>query len=186
MACQTTRQRKMVKSDFEQRYQELFRRYHSNLLFYATRMVGVVEAEDVVQDVFVELWRRQGDVEMGDDIQAFLYKAVYTRSLNVLKHRAVVDSHEEAMLAIGMRRAEYYAQEESEVVKRIEDRELRGRLSRAISELPEKCRVVFKLSYLHDMKNKDIAQLLKVSPRTVEAHMYKALRYLRSRLMRRY
>ena len=171
----------MVKADFEDNYRALFRRYHSNLLFYATRFVGEVEAEDVVQDVFVELWRRQ--VEIGDDIQAFLYKAVYTRSLNVLKHRAVVGNHEEMMLAIGQKRAEYYAHEDGEVVKRMEDRELRSTLRRAIGELPEKCRVVFKLSYLHDMKNKDIAQILKVSPRTVEAHMYKALRYLRSRLM---
>ncbi len=176
----------MVKADFEDKYRELYRCYHANLLFYATRMVGDVEAEDVVQDVFVELWRRRSEVEMGDDIQAFLYKAVYTRSLNVLKHRAVVGSHEETMLAIGMRRAEYYVHEESEVVKRIEDRELRSRIARAIGELPDKCREVFKLSYLHDMKNKDIAQLLKVSPRTVEAHMYKALRCLRSRLTRHY
>ena len=175
----------MVKADFEDKYRALFRRYHSNLLFYATRLVGEVEAEDVVQDVFVELWRRQDEVEMGDDIQAFLYKAVYTRSLNVLKHRAVVGNHEEMMLAIGQKRAEYYAREDSEVVKRIEDRELRNTLRKVIGELPEKCRVVFKLSYLHDMKNKAIAQLLKVSPRTVEAHMYKALRYLRSRLMNR-
>lgn len=174
----------MVKADFEDKYRALFRRYHSNLLFYATRLVGEVEAEDVVQDVFVELWRRQDEVVIGDDIQAFLYKAVYTRSLNVLKHRTVAGNHEEILLAIGKKRAEYYAHEESEVVKRMEDRELRKTLSRAIGELPEKCRVVFKLSYLHDMKNKDIAQLLKVSPRTVEAHMYKALRYLRSRLKR--
>lgn len=174
----------MVKADFENDYRALFRRYHANLLFYASRLVGEVEAEDVVQDVFVDLWRRRNEVEMGDDIQAFLYKAVYTRSLNVLKHREVVGSYEETLLAIGNKRAEYYAQDDNEVVKRIEDRELRGVISRAIGELPEKCRVVFKLSYLHDMKNKDIAQLLKVSPRTVEAHIYKALRYLRNRLVK--
>lgn len=174
----------MVKADFENDYRALFRRYHANLLFYASRLVGEVEAEDVVQDVFADLWRRRNEVEMGDDIQAFLYKAVYTRSLNVLKHRAVAGSYEETLLAIGNKRAEYYAQDDNEVVKRIEDRELRGVISRAIGELPEKCRVVFKLSYLHDMKNKDIAQLLKVSPRTVEAHIYKALRYLRNRLVK--
>ena len=41
----------MVKADFEDKYRALFRRYHSNLLFYATRLVGEVEAEDVVEDV---------------------------------------------------------------------------------------------------------------------------------------
>lgn len=51
-----------------------------------------------------------------------------------------------------------------------------------LDELPEKCREVFILSYLHDMKNAEIAQVLGISQRTVEAHMYKALKYLRERL----
>ena len=42
--------------------------------------------------------------------------------------------------------------------------------------------MVFKLSYLHDMKNKEIAETMGISLRTVEAHMYKALKFLRERL----
>lgn len=42
--------------------------------------------------------------------------------------------------------------------------------------------MVFKLSYLHDMKNKDIAETMGISLRTVEAHMYKALKVLREKL----
>jgi hypothetical protein len=49
-------------------------------------------------------------------------------------------------------------------------------------ELPDKCKEVFKLSYLHDMKNKDIADVMGISLRTVEAHMYKALKILREKL----
>ena len=53
-----------------------------------------------------------------------------------------------------------------------------------INELPDKCKEVFKLSYLHEMKNKEIADVLGISLRTVEAHMYKALKFffLRERL----
>lgn len=50
----------------------------------------------------------------------------------------------------------------------------------AINELPDKCKEVFKLSYLHDMKNKEIADTLGISLRTVEAHMYKALNFART------
>lgn len=163
-------------------YQALFRRYYANLLFYATRIVGEEEAEDVVQDVFVELWRRKRELEMGEQIQAFLYRAVYTRALNVLKHRDVVNGYEAAMLEIHQRRVEFYQPDSNDVVKRIEDDELRRSLSEAINGLPDKCKAVFKLSYLHDMKNKDIADTLGISLRTVEAHMYKALKYLRNKL----
>ena len=152
-----------MNEHFDLTYKSLFRRYYTNLLFYATRIVGEEDAEDVVQDVFVELWKRKDTMKVGEQIQAFLYRAVYTRALNVLKHRDIVSGYEAVM-------------------KRIEDAELRRKLSDAINELPDKCRMVFKLSYLHDMKNKEIADTMGVSLRTVEAHMYKALKLLRDKL----
>lgn len=171
-----------MNDNFDQTYKLLFRKYYTNLLFYATRIVGSEEAEDVVQDVFVELWRRQDSIIIGDQIQAFLYRSVYTRALNVLKHRDIMNNYESVMSEIHKKRIEYYHPDNNEVVKRIEDGELRRELFNAINELPDKCKMVFKLSYLHDMKNKEIAETMGVSLRTVEAHMYKALKLLRGRL----
>lgn len=171
-----------MSDNFEITYKLLFRKYYANLFFYATRIVGEDEAKDVVQDVFVELWRRKDTMQIGDQIQAFLYRAVYTRSLNVLKHRNVKNEYEAIVSEISRKRAEYYQPDSNDVVKRIEDVELRNELIKAMNELPDKCRMVFKLSYLHGMKNKDIAETMDVSLRTVEAHMYKALKFLRERL----
>lgn len=171
-----------MKDDFDITYKALFRKYYPNLLFYATRLVGDEEAEDVVQDVFVELWKRKDSMEIGEQIQAFLYRAVYTRSLNVLKHRNIQSEYASIVEEINRKRAEFYQPDNNEAIRRIEDRELRREIYGAINELPDKCQETFKLSYLHDMKNKEIAELLGVSLRTVEAHMYKALKYLRSRL----
>ena len=61
-----------------------------------------------------------------------------------------------AMEEINQRRAEFYQPDNNEVIRRIEDRELRKEIYDAINELPDKCKEVFKLSYLHDMKNKEI------------------------------
>lgn len=171
-----------MEGNFDQTYKSLFRRYYANLLFYATRIVGEDEAEDVVQDVFVELWRRRDTMKVGEQIQAFLYRAVYTRALNVLKHRDIMNSYEAVVLDIHKKRVEFYQPDSNDVVKRIEDNELRRKLNEAINELPDKCRMVFKLSYLHEMKNKEIAETMGISLRTVEAHMYKALKLLRDRL----
>lgn len=171
-----------MEENFDLTYKALFRRYYANLLFYATRIVGEDEAEDVVQDVFVELWRRKETMKVGEQIQAFLYRAVYTRALNVLKHRDIVNSYEAVALEIHKKRIEFYQPDSNDVVKRIEDGELRRKLSEAINELPYKCRMVFRLSYLHDMKNKEIAETMGISLRTVEAHMYKALKLLRDKL----
>lgn len=171
-----------MNEPFEQAYRKLFRKHYTDLLFYATRLVGEDEAEDVVQDVFVELWRRQDTVELGTQIQRFLYRAVYTRALNVLKHRDVVGEYEAEVTEIHRKRVEFYEPDHNDVIQRIEDRELRRELADAIRSLPDKCRTVFVLSYLHDLKNREIAETLGISLRTVEAHMYKALKLLRERL----
>lgn len=171
-----------MKDDFNITYKALFRKYYPNLLFYATRMVGEEEAEDVVQDVFLELWKRKDTMEIGEQIQAFLYRAVYTRSLNVLKHRSIESGYAAIVEEINLKRAEFYQPDNNEVIRRIENRELRKEINDAINELPDKCKEAFKLSYLHDMKNREIADAMGISLRTVEAHMYKALKYLRSRL----
>ena len=133
-----------MNENFDLTYKALFRRYYPSLIFYATRLVGEEEAEDVVQDVFVELWKRKDSIEIGEQIQAFLYRAVYTRALNVLKHRNVEDGYCAAMEEINRRRAEFYQPDNNEVIRKIEDRELRKEIHDAINELPDKCKDVYK------------------------------------------
>ena len=55
-----------MNEELDDTYKVVFRQCYPKLLFYATRLVGTEEAEDVVQDVFVELWRRRDSVVIGD------------------------------------------------------------------------------------------------------------------------
>ena len=73
----------------------------------------------------------------------------------------------------------YYNYENSDVMARMENLEMKKEILSAINDLPDQSRKVFKMSYLYDMKNKEIADILGISLRTVEAHMYKALKILR-------
>ena len=68
-----------MNEELDDTYKVVFRQCYPKLLFYATRLVGTEEAEDVVQDVFVELWRRRDSVVIGEQILAFLYRSVYTK-----------------------------------------------------------------------------------------------------------
>lgn len=171
-----------MNEELDATYNAVFRQCYPKLLFYAVRLVGDEEAEDIVQDVFVELWRRKESVVIGEQILAFLYRSVYTKAINLLKHQAIENNYSAAMMEIYERKLQYYQPDHAEVIRKIEDQELRQEIYGAINELPDKCREVFKLSYLHEMKNKDIAETLGISLRTVEAHMYKALKFLRERL----
>lgn len=84
----------------------------------------------------------------------------------------------EHILGIDWKNEEEKRQKEQDM----ENMELRRKINQAIGELPDKCREIFVLSYLKDMKNSEIALMMNVSVRTVEAHIYKALKSLRARL----
>lgn len=163
-------------------FQHVFQQHYLKLLNYAARLVGDEEAEDVVQDVFVELWRRRDTVVMGNQILAFLYRSVHSKAMNWLKHQAVANNYSAAMLQVYACKLQYYQPEHSEVLQRLESQELRSEIQQAIQELPEKRREVFCLSCLQGRKNKEIAEALGISLRTVESHMYQALKFLRERL----
>lgn len=168
-----------MNSEFE----KLFEKYYPGLLFYATQFLDEAEAKDVVQDVFFELWKRQDSLEIGDKIQAYLYRLVYNRSINVLNHRKVESKYSDAITEIYNHKIKFYeSSANNEIIQKLENEELSREIGEAIAKLPDKCKEVFKLSYLHEMKNKEIADVLDISVRTVEAHMYKALKMLRSSL----
>ena len=130
----------------------------------------------------MELWKRKEDIEDESHIKAFLYRIVYTRALNVIKHRTVVNNHADSVKKITQFKLDYYNPEANDVMGYIEGLETRKQINDAIGELPAKCREVFILSYQHDKKNKEIAEQLGISIRTVEVHLYKALKTLRKRL----
>lgn len=164
-------------------FDSIFRRTYSRLYFYALSLLSdESDADDVVEEVFAGLWRRMDEIDLEDNIEGFLYRAVYTRSINVLKRRNVDAGRLAAIEDINNMRMEYYSGINDDPLHRMENVELRRKIEDTINMLPEKCRQVFRMSYLNGMHNNDIAEELQLSVRTVEAHMYRALRFLRERL----
>lgn len=159
-----------------------FRRFYPSLVLYTTKLLGNEDVEDVVQDAFIELWRRRDRFSCEAHIKSFLFRSVYTKSLNVIKHRYVIYGYAGEYLDIETRKLQYYNPDRNEVTVGLENNELRERIRQAIRQLPDKRRQVFVMSYLHDLSTKEIAQIMGISVRTVESHLYKALRFLRGRL----
>lgn len=171
-----------MEGESKNRYKALFRKYYPGLHFYALRLLGEEEAEDVVQDVFLELWTRPDLIEGDASLQAYLYRIVYSRAVNIHKHKKVEESYSAFLEDIHEKRVAFYQPDQTDIIKNIENRELKQEIYTSINNLPDKCREIFKLSYIHHMKNKAIADLMGVSVRTVEAHIYKALKILREQL----
>ena len=131
-------------------------------------------AEEIVQDVMLELWRRRESLAEESSPQAYLFQSTRNRSLNHIRHERVE------------RMGEPFAVREQAIEapgpSRLIEDEIRVALKRAIHGLTERCREVFELSRTHNLRYAEIAQVLGISVKTVEAQMGKALRVLREEL----
>jgi RNA polymerase sigma-70 factor (ECF subfamily) len=158
----------------EAAYEWLYRRWYAPLVRLAEAKVKVrAIAEEVVQDVMLELWRRRANLDPDGSISAYLYQATRNRVFSHLRHDIV------------HRRSEPHLQRENTVAHadaELAHQEIDTALQAAVSELPERCREVFVMSRLHGLKYGEIAQAVGVSVKTVEADMGKALRHLRVRM----
>ena len=155
-------------------YESIFRTYYAQLVAAAEYMVrDRAEAEDVVQDVMVELWRRRENIEVATSLKAYLYRAVRNRALNQLRHQKVAPRAEpEAADRIAGSPAD----------RDFETREINMAVRKAVAGLPDRCREVFELSRIQGLSYGEIAKVMEISIKTVEAQMGKALRVLREEL----
>lgn len=163
------------------RFQRIFEDYYTELRAYACRLTGNAdEAEDVVEDTFVDLWKNRGRLDFSGNIRSYLYRAVYSNAIDLLRSRGVSPMRISLLDHINEVRMEYVSAHNGQT--HLEQQELATRLEQAIDSLPEKCRMVFRLSYINGLSNRDIALSMGISVRTVEAHIYKALHELRIKL----
>lgn len=157
-------------------FDALFRRWYAALVGVADRMLrDTAAAEEVAQDVLLELWRRRASLDTGDEPGPYLIRAVRNRTLNRLRH-ARVASRAAPLLAVD--ETSPAAGPAAEAV----ESELAAAIGAAVATLPPGCRQVFLLSRSDGLRYAEIAARLGISPKTVEAQMGRALRLLRARL----
>ena len=141
------------------------------------------DAENIVQDVFLELWEKKEILALPVNIIAYLFTAIKNRCIDLLRHRIVAKDTEDKMqaeyrLTLQMK---YYSLEafDNEL---FEEENIEQVLSKAIDSLPEKCREIFIKNKIEGKKQKDIAAELNISVNTVESQMGIAYKKLKSEL----
>ena len=157
-------------------FDAVFRANYAALVGSAERILGRRDvAEEIVQDVMLELWRRRETLAVEDSLRGYLFRATRNRSLNHLRHGAIEKRAEPELAA---NRAESGSSAHAALV----EEEIEIAVKRAVADLPARCREVFELSRVHGLRYSEIATTLGISVKTVEAQMGKALRLLRERL----
>ena len=161
-------------------FKELYKSNAPMLIFFAGKYVNAIAAEDLVQDVFFKIWQKRTFLFLKEGIRTYLYRSVQHACLDYLKHQEVKGDYINTVTTQLKIEEIYYNDDPQSLFAEDERLEL---IYKEMDKLPEKCREVFTMSYLEERKTSEIAVLLNISPRTVEAQLYKALKILRGILL---
>ncbi|GAO44640.1 RNA polymerase sigma-70 factor [Flavihumibacter petaseus] len=166
-------QRELAKGD-ETAFNRIFRELYLPLVHFAVDLVKQRQAaEEIVGDVFVRLWKKREEVLLIEKLRVFLFVAVKNQCYNHLRDHSFWTVSLEADNLATLTSA--YDPEED-----LAFRELKHRLHLAIECLPDQCRQVFRMVREDGLKFKEVAEILQISPRTVETQLYRAIKKIRA------
>lgn len=174
MVLQEQHQLKKIQQGDINSFEKLFHRFYPGLCGYGESLVGQGEiAEEVVQDVFYNVWKNRESLRITKSWQSYLYRAVYNNSMMYLRRMR----RENPSADWTASEAEMDAPDPSQLMQFNEMSEL---VSRTLEAMPDRTREIFLLNRQEGLKYREIADRLSISVKTVEANMGKALKALRN------
>jgi RNA polymerase sigma-70 factor (family 1) len=166
----------LMAQDDHVAFNTIYNRYWSKVLNLATHKTGdIMEAENIIQDIFVSLWKRRHSLIITNALENFLFVSVKYRVIKVLNTQ---------------RTERLYNETDGLTVDVLDDstqqylsfEELRQRLEMLIGKLPEQSRLIYRMNKEENMSYKAIAEKLDITERSVEAHLARAKKTLKTAL----
>lgn len=157
-------------------FEVLFNFYYPGLVIFVSQIVqDHFEAEEIVQDFFVNLWIKRKNIILTDSLKHYFFTSVKNSSFNYLKKAKINERTINNLKKII----------ENETTYNIDvfvESEIQNKLKNALKQLPPRTLEIITLSRFNGLKNDEIANKLNLSKRTVETQISNALRILRNKL----
>lgn len=158
-------------------FEILFQLVYPQLCAYANKFLNDLdEAEEIAQEVFYKLWENRSRLDEDDSVKGYLFTSVKNRCLHFLEHKKVRDNYSEILQYV------YTHSQEDSAYEVLVANELDKEFTKALEQLPAQCRKVFELNRIEGLKYAEIASHLKISQKTVETQMSRALHKLKLQL----
>lgn len=168
-----------LKKGKEDAYVYLVEHYHNSLCNYANSLIrDDLLAEDIVQNVFVQVWEKRNQLKHDFSLENYLYKSVHNKFIDQYRKGKAVMALEKKYIAA----LELAVEEKDEV----QEQKIINILFEAIQELPPKCQQIFLMSKKEGLTNIEISEYLNISKKTVEGQITKAFCILREKLGKKY
>lgn len=159
--------------DNRKSFEEIFKLYYKRLLNLCIHYIRDREAaEEIISDVLFRLWAKRKELSHVQDIENYLFIMVKNQSLNYIKQFS------NFRVAYFKETGDLQLLNTDDPEKELERRELIFKMNQAIETLPQQCKIIFTLVKEEGLKYKDVAQILSISPRTVETQLVRAMQKL--------
>ncbi len=170
---------KGIKKSDEKSFEILFKKYYGYLCLYATKIINDDSAaEEIVQDLFVKIWEKRGQLNIETSIKNYLFRSVKNLCINYIQHNKTKLRYTQKVIS---EIENNYSDDDS-----FYEIELSQKIKESINSLPEKRKEIFRLSRQEGLKYHEIAEKLNVSIKTVETQMSLAIKTLRDKLKNYY
>jgi len=172
-ANQLTHLQQLVTAGDQRAFEDLYRLFFTRLFNFSMLYIHKKEvAEEIVNDIMMKVWDRKEELTSIHNLETYLFVAVRNHSLNYLAqyspyHVSIEPDTSQGQLI-----------DLHDPNKELELKELHFRLKQAIDELPDRCRTVFRLIREEGFRYKQVAEILNISPRTVETQLFRAIKKL--------
>ena len=164
---------RLLRLDKLQAFRELYSRYWKKLFDDAyKRLKNKEQAEEVVQELFTNLWTKRQSIQINTTISAYLFSSVAHHVIDIYRKEMVRVKYSQAFKIVN-------TEADTSTEDGIMLKDLTYTIEEEISHLPDKCRSVYELSRKEHKTNKEIASYLGISEKTVEQHLTKALKKIR-------
>jgi len=158
-------------------FERLFVKYYESLCMHANKIVKDIDtAEDIVQEFFYNFWKNRESFTLKLSLNAYLYQSIRNNSFHYLEHKAVQQTYAEQVLNSYQDVLSSVSQEDVEL------KELNKVINSTLAKMPERCSRIFRMNRFEGKKYREIAEILSISVKTVEADMGKALQIFRKSL----
>lgn len=162
---------KISENSDEKAFKELFDHYASRLVRFANSFLNNNElSEEVVSDVFFKIWIHRESLIQIENVKAYLFKATRNTAFNYMKHERHLKAERLEDLNVNVM-VDQICPETSLINK-----ELRLTIEAAINSLPPKCKLIYDLAKVENMKYKEISSLLHISVKTIDSQIAIAIK----------
>lgn len=148
---------------------------HESLTDFARSILKSEEdAEEVVSDFFIVIWQRRASLRSIENPRLYFFVSIKNAALNKLKSNKSLQLPHGADWQTSLKSVFFNPEElllSAEIVEKV---------MKAVNELPPRCKIIFKLIKEEGLKYTEVARLLDISVKTVEAQMAIALRRIKS------